>query len=167
MLIRIRAALALTVLCVAGPALVQSALAVTEAEARMAAETMSQSVQNAYNANKASDVAALFVQGGIWLTPGGTMLTDPKDMEKAVAGRIQAGWTNQTLRVIEAHPVGDDVWYVMEYKIDGTGANAGKQISGYTAQLMTREASGWRLKLIAANIKPLQDITGMAAATSK
>jgi len=33
--------------------------------------------------------------------------------------------------------------------------------------LLTHQGSNWRSKLIAANLKPVQDVTGMAGATAK
>ena len=137
------AAIVLGTLCAISPALVQQAAAVSEGEAQNAASTVSQAFQDAYNAGKPAEIAALFTQGGVYLTPGGTMLTDPQEMEKAIHGRIQAGWTKETIRVVSAHPEGNDVWAVVEYSIAGTGANAGKQIGGYAAQLITHEGSGW------------------------
>lgn len=162
-----RAAAIMAAGCLAASVYAQPVRAIDDTDALTAAKSVAAAIQGAYNANKGADVAALFVKGGVWLTPGGTMLTDRNDMEKAVSARIKAGWTDQTLRVIEAHPEGDDVWYIQEYVIAGTGPVAGQSITGYTAQLITRDTTGWRLKFIAANIKPVQDVTGMAAATAK
>ena len=121
---RLRTAIFLGTLCAASPALVQQAGAVSETEAKQAAATISQAFQDAYNAGKPAEIVALFAQGGVYLTPGGTLLTDHQEMEKALAGRQQAGWTKETIRVIEAHPVGDDVWSIVTYEIAGTGATA-------------------------------------------
>ncbi|HKM64903.1 MAG TPA: nuclear transport factor 2 family protein, partial [Acidisphaera sp.] len=167
MFTRLATATVVAMLCLAGTGVLQHAKAVSQADADKAAATVSGAFQDSYNANNPAGISALFAQGGIYLTPGGTMLTDPKDMEKAIAGRIQAGWTKETIRVIAAHPEGDDVWAIVEYAIAGTGANAGKQIGGYAGQLLTRQGSDWRLKLFAGNLKPVQDVTGMAAATAK
>src|SRR5208337_384158 len=149
MFTRLATATAVAMLCLAGTGVLQHAKAVSQADADKAAATVSGAFQDSYNANNPAGISALFAQGGIYLTPGGTMLTDPKDMEKAIAGRIQAGWTKETIHAIA-----------------GTGANAGKQIGGYAGQLLTRQGSDWRLKLFAGNLKPVQDVTGMAAATA-
>jgi hypothetical protein len=147
------------------PALAQQA--VSEADAKQVAAQVSQAFADAYNAAKPADIAALFTSTGVYLTPGGTMLTDHQEMTVALAGRQKAGWTKETINVIEAHPVGSDVWAIVGYEIQGTGANSGKQIGGYAMQLLTRDGANWRFKVLAGNIKPVQDITGMAAPTAK
>jgi hypothetical protein len=143
------------------PAIAQQAI--SEKDARQAATQVSQAFADAYNAAKPADIAALFVSNGVYLTPVGTMLSDHQEMTAALAGRIKAGWTKETIKVIEAHPEGSDVWAIVSYEIQGTGANAGKQIDGYAAQLLTHDGSNWRLKMLAGNLKPVQDVTGMVA----
>lgn len=66
---------------------------------------------------------------------------------------------------MNAQAEGNDVLAILDYQIQGTGLAAGRQISGYGAQLLTRDGSNWRIKVLAANLKPEQDITGMATAT--
>ena len=164
---RLCAAIVLGALCAAGPTLVQQAKAMSETEAQQAAATAARAFQDAYNAGKPAAIAALYVQGGVVLTGAGTMLTDHQEIEKAYGGRIKAGWTNETIRVIKAHPEGDDVLFIVDYEITGTGANAGKQIGGYAANLLTHQGSGWRFKLTAANFRPVKDVSGMTAPTAK
>jgi hypothetical protein len=95
------------------------------------------------------------------------MLTDHQEITTALTGRQKAGWTKETIQVIDAHPEGSDVLAVVNYEIQGTGANAGKQIGGYAVQLLTRDGANWRFKVLAANLKPEQDVTGMAAPIAK
>lgn len=157
----------LATLCAAGPVLAEQAGTVSEAEAKQTAAKIAQAWDNAYNAGKPADIVALFVRDCVYLTPGGTMLTNHQDMEKALTARQQAGWTKETIKVVEARPTGSDVLSIVDYVILGTGPNDGKQIGGYAALLLTREGSDWHIKLVAANLKPVQDVTGMAAATAK
>ncbi|HTJ88925.1 MAG TPA: nuclear transport factor 2 family protein [Acidocella sp.] len=165
MFIRIAAATALVSL-VALPAFAQQT--VSEADAQQAAAQISQAFSDAYNAAKPADIAALFTSNGVYLTPGGTMLTDHQEMTKALTGRQKAGWTKERIEVIDAHPEGNDVLAVVKYEIQGTGASAGKEIGGYAALLLTREGANWRYKMLAANLKPVpKDITGMAAPTAQ
>jgi ketosteroid isomerase-like protein len=158
MFIRITAATALVSL-VAFPVFAQQT--VSDADAQQAAAQVSQESSAAYNAAKPADVTALFSPGGVYLTPAGTMLTDHQEMTAALAGRQKAGWTKEEIQVVDARPEGNDIWAVVKYEIQGTGANAGKQISGCAVQLLTRDGANWRLKVLAANLKPVQDITGM------
>jgi uncharacterized protein (TIGR02246 family) len=119
---------------------------------------------DAYNANKPAAIAALFTQDGVFLTGAGTMLAGQKQIETAAAARIQKGWTKEMIRVIQAHPEGNVVLAVIDYEITGTGANAGKQIGGYALDVLTHEGSGWRARVISATLRPVKDVTGMAAA---
>jgi len=167
MFARLFTAVALGTLCASAPALAQHAGAVSEQTAREAADTAARQFETAYNAGNPSGIAALFAKDGVYLTPGGTMLTDPQEIEKAVAARIKAGWTKETVKAINAHPAGDAVWCIGEYAIAGTGANSGKQIGGNYAAVLTREGGEWRMNMLIGNLKPTQDVTGMAAATAK
>lgn len=167
MLKRLMATTVIATLCTAGPTLAQQTGAMSEADAKQASVKISAAFAEAYNAGKPAEIAALFAKSGVYLTPAGTKLTDHQDMEKALAARQKAGWTKETIDVVEAHPVGDDVLAIVEYELLGTGANEGKQIGGYAMQWLTREGSDWRIRMITANIRPAQDVTGMAGATSK
>ena len=157
----------LVTLCVAGPTYAQQAPAVSEQAAREAADTVTRQFVTDYNNGNAAGLANLFAQNGVLLTVGGTMLTSRQDIEKGFAGRMKAGWTKETVKVIEAHPAGNEVWSISEYEIAGTGQNSGKQIGGYAASVLTREGPDWRIRMLIGNVKPTQDVTGMAAATSR
>jgi ketosteroid isomerase-like protein len=135
MFVRIAATALLSLVTI--PALAQQP--VSEADAKQAATQASQAFADAYNAAKPTDVAALFTSNCVYLTPGGTMLTDHQEMTAALTGRQKAGWTKETIEVIDAHPEGSDVLAIVNYEIQGTGANAGKQIGGYAVQLLTRD----------------------------
>jgi hypothetical protein len=58
-------------------------------------------------------------------------------------------------------------WWPSEYAIAGVGQNSGKQIGGHFAEVLTRDGSDCRLRMLIGNLKPTQDVTGMAAPTSK
>jgi ketosteroid isomerase-like protein len=164
MLIRIISAAVLGLAAL--PALAQptvSEIAAAEANAQQAAAGISQEFASAYNAAKPADIAALFTADGVYLTPAGTMLTDHQAIAAALVRRQQSGWTQEAITVLAAHPEGSDVWAVVHYEIKGTGAQAGKQIGGYALQLLTSEGGSWRLKVLAANLKPGHDVTGMTA----
>ena len=150
-------------ICLAGPVLAQQGSTVSEQDAQQAANTISKKFETAYNAGDAAGIASLFADGGIYLTPGGTVLSDRQAMEKALAGRMKAGWTKETVQVTGAHAVGDAVWAIGEYSITGTGQNSGKQIGGHFAQVLTRSGTEWRFSMLMAGLTPSQDITGMVA----
>jgi len=139
----------------------------TEATATEAATKITQAWDAAYNAGNPAGVAALFAPGFVFATPGGTLLHDKAAIENAIAGRLKAGWTTEDITVIEAHPVGDAVWILTHYTIEGSGPNAGKKIGGYAGQVLMREGSDWQFRLLIANLEPPKDVTGMATATQK
>lgn len=149
-------------ICLAGPVLAQQGPAVSEQEDQQAANTISKNFETAYNAGDGAGIASLFADGGTYLTPGGKVLSDRQAMEKAIAGRIKAGWTNETVKVTAAHAAGDAVWAIGEYAIMGTGQNSGKQIGGHFAEVLMRSRPEWRFIMLMANLTPSQDVTGMA-----
>ncbi len=163
MLRRLCTATILATLCGVGPAFAQQAGAASETDAKQIAGKITGAWDDAYNSGNPAGIAALFAPDGLYLTPGGTMLRDHQEMEKAIGARIKTGWTKESINVIEAHPVGDAVVALVDYAIVGSGPNAGKQIGGYAMQWLTREGSNWRIRMLVANLKPAQDVTGMAA----
>jgi uncharacterized protein (TIGR02246 family) len=155
----IRTLVASALVCVAGPVLAQT---ISESDAKQVATQVTQAWATAYNADKPADIAALFTADGVFLTGAGTKLTDHAAITAALDGRIKAGWTDETINVIEARPEGSDVLGIVAYEIKGTGAVAGRQIGGYALQVMTRDG---HIKALGASLKPVQDITGMSASS--
>ncbi len=152
---------------VAMPAMAQSTGTVSEASATEAASKMAQAWDTAYNDGNPAGVAALFAADSTFATPAGTLLHDHAAIENAIGGRIKAGWTTENITIVEAHPAGDDVWALTDFTITGSGPNAGKKIGGYAGMVLVREGSDWRMRLLIGNIKPPQDVTGMATTTKQ
>ena len=154
-------------LCLGGTALAQQTATVSETDAKQVVNKFAQAWDDAYNSDKPAGIAALFTSNGIFVTPAGTILRDHKQMEQALEARIKAGWTKESVNLIEAHVVGDDVIALVSFSITGSGPNAGKQIGGYSTNWFVRDGSDWRVRWLLANLKPVQDVTGMAAAAPK
>jgi ketosteroid isomerase-like protein len=146
-----------------GPACAQMSAA-SDQEAWQIAEVMAKRFETAYNTGDVAAISNLFVDNAYYFTPGGTVLYgwDRQAIQRAIAARIRAGWTKEVVKVTEAHSAGEAVWVTGEYGISGTGQNEGKQITGYFAQVITRSGGEWRFRLVIANLKPSQDITGMS-----
>jgi hypothetical protein len=159
MMIR-HAIMSAALMCVAGPVLAQT---ISESDAKQAATHVTQAFVDAYNAGKPADIGAIFAADGVWLTPGGALLTDHAAITAAVAARIRAGWTKEAINVIEARPEGHDVLSLISYELQGSGPNAGKQIGGYATIWLTPDGSNWHFKLLASNLKPVQDSAAPAA----
>jgi uncharacterized protein (TIGR02246 family) len=150
-------------LCLSTPVLAQQGSRLSEQDARRAADAHARQFETAYNAGDAAGIAKLFTKGGVYLTPGGTVLSDPQAIAKAVEGRIKAGWTKETVKVMEAHAAGDAVWGIGEYALEGTGESSGKHIGGHYAVVLVRDGSEWLSTMLIGNLTPTRDVTGMAA----
>lgn len=153
------AALAAMALC-AAPAMAQPA---TDADAKAAATTVSEAFAKAYNDQKPAGIASLFTKDGVYITPAATVLHDHADIEKAIAARQEAGWTKEAINVVEAHAIGDGVWALVTYDLEGTGKQANKRIGGYAVQVLKRDGADWRLASLIGNLRMSTDVTGMGA----
>jgi uncharacterized protein (TIGR02246 family) len=149
-------------LCLGMPVLAQHGSTQSEQDARLVAANHAKHFETAYNAGDAVGVAKLFTTDGVYLTPGGTVLSDPQTIAKAVQGRINAGWTKETIKVMEAHAAGDAVWGIGEYSLEGTGGSGGKHLSGHYAVVLVRDGDEWRSSMLIGNLTPTQDVTGMS-----
>ena len=101
------------------------------ADAKKAAETISSQFASEYNNGNPAGIAKLFAKDGVYVTPAATVLRDQEEMAKAIGARQKAGWTKEVIDVVEAHPIGNDVWGLVTYDIAGTGSADGKHIGGY------------------------------------
>jgi hypothetical protein len=52
----------------------------------------------AYDAGDAAALAAMFTQDGVFNAPSGAVVKGREAIEKALAGRMKAGWTKETAR---------------------------------------------------------------------
>jgi uncharacterized protein (TIGR02246 family) len=137
---------------VAAPAL--PAFAETAADARKVADAVESQWLAFYNAGNAAGIAGLFTANGTYATPSGAVLTGPDAIEKAYAGRIKAGWTKETMTVIDAHAAGNAAWVTGGYALIGSGENAGKQIEGHFTLGLVQEGSAWKVRTLVANLTP-------------
>ena len=69
----------------------------------------------AYDAGDAAALAALFTADGVFNAPSGAVLKGRDAIEKALAGRIKAGWTKETVTTTDAEMAGTAVWAAGEY----------------------------------------------------
>jgi hypothetical protein len=80
---------------------------------------------------------------------------------------LKAGWTKETIEVIDAQPTGDGSWALVNYDLAGTGEVDGKKIGGYAVQVLKHEGTDWRFSMLIGNLRPTQDVTGMATVKVK
>jgi hypothetical protein len=112
---------------------------VTEADAKAAATAASEAFAKAYNNEKQPASPNCFAR---WNLPDtcGDCVAESHGHRKAIAARRTAGWTKETIDVIEAHSTGENVWALVSYNIDGSAKENGRSIGGYAVQVLKRDA---------------------------
>jgi uncharacterized protein (TIGR02246 family) len=108
----------------------------------------------AYDAGDAAALAALFTADGVFNAPSGAVLKGRDAIEKALAGRIKAGWTKETVTTTDAEMAGTAVWAAGEYGLVGSGEQAGKQSGGHFGWVLVRDGDAWRAAMLTANVTP-------------
>jgi uncharacterized protein (TIGR02246 family) len=106
----------------------------------------------AYDAGDATAVAALFTPDGIFNAPSGVVVKGREAIEKAVAGRMKAGWTKETVTTNDAGAAGNAVWAAGDYVLSGSGEVAGKQTGGRYGWVVVREGDAWHVAMLTANV---------------
>jgi len=107
-----------------------------------------------YDAGDAAALAALFTADGVFNAPSGAVLKGRDAIEKALAGRIKAGWTKETVTTTDAGMAGTAVWAAGEYGLVGSGEQAGKQSGGHFGWVLVRDGDAWRAAMLTANVTP-------------
>lgn len=108
----------------------------------------------AYDAGDATAVAALFTPDGVFNAPSGVVVKGREAIEKAVAGRMKAGWTKETVTTNDAGAAGNAVWAAGDYVLSGSGEVAGKQTGGRYGWVVVREGDAWHVAMLTANVSP-------------
>ena len=123
-------------------------------DAKKTADDFASSWVAAYNAGDAKALAGLFTQDGVFNAPSGAVVKGRDAIEKALAGRIKAGWTNETVTTTDAAAVGNAVWAAGEYALFGSGEVAGKQSGGRFGWVLVHDGGAWRIAMLTANVSP-------------
>jgi uncharacterized protein (TIGR02246 family) len=118
-------------------------------DAKQVAEAIADKWVKSYNSNSPEAVAALFTNEAPFIGPPG-VLRGRASIEKAIAARIKAGWTMETLKLNEAHSLGDAVWAVGEFQFSGSGEQAGKQQSGHFGEVLMKDGGDWHIVMLLA-----------------
>jgi uncharacterized protein (TIGR02246 family) len=130
------------------------ALAETAADAQKIAGAIESQWLAFYNAGNAAGIAGLFTPNGTYATPSGAVLTGPDAIEKAYAGRIKAGWTKETMTVIDTHAAGTAAWVTGAYSLIGSAENSGKQLDGHFTLGLVQDGGAWKVRTLVANLAP-------------
>jgi uncharacterized protein (TIGR02246 family) len=142
-----RAVLALVVLIVsASPAGAQ--------DAKKTANDFGAKWVAAYDAGDAKALAGLFTAEGVFNAPSGAVVKGREAIEKALAGRMKAGWTKETVTTNDAGAAGNAIWAAGDYALFGSGEVAGKQTGGHFGWVIVRDGDAWHVAMLTANVIP-------------
>jgi uncharacterized protein (TIGR02246 family) len=136
----------LGVICASGSAWAQ--------DAKKTADDFAARWVAAYDAGDAAALAALFTPDGVFNAPSGAAIKGREAIEKALAGRIKAGWTKETVTTSDAGSAGTAVWAAGEYGLVGSGEVAGKTSGGHFGWVLVREGDAWYVAMLTANVTP-------------
>lgn len=131
-----------------------SSLSAYAQDAKKTADDFATKWVAAYDAGDAPALAAMFTQDGVFNAPSGAVLKGRTAIEKALAGRMKAGWTKETVTTTDAGATGNAVWAAGEYALFGSGEVAGKQTGGHFGWVLVRDSDAWRVVMLTANVSP-------------
>ena len=123
-------------------------------DAKKTADDFATKWVTAYDAGDAAALAALFTQDGVFNAPSGAVVKGRDAIEKALAGRITAGWTKETITTTDAAMAGTAIWAAGEYGLLGSGEVAGKQTGGHFGWVLVRDGDTWHAAMLTANVTP-------------
>jgi uncharacterized protein (TIGR02246 family) len=131
-----------------------STLSAYAQDAKKAADEFATKWVIAYDAGDAAALGAMFTQDGVFNAPSGAVLKGRDAIAKALAGRIKAGWTKETVMTNDAGMAGNVVWAAGEYGLLGSGEVAGKQTGGHFGWVLVRDGDAWHIAMLTANVTP-------------
>jgi uncharacterized protein (TIGR02246 family) len=134
--------------------LIASASTACAQDAKKTADDFAAKWVAAYDAGDAAALAGMFTQDGVFNAPSGAVVKGREAIEKALAGRMKAGWTKETVTTTDAGAAGNAVWAAGDYALVGPGEVAGKQTGGHFGWVMVRDGDVWRVTMLTANVSP-------------
>ena len=134
--------------------LIISASAAWAEDAKKTADDFAAKWVAAYDAGDAAALAGMFTKDGVFNAPSGAVVKGREAIEKALAGRMKAGWTKETVTTNDAGAAGNAVWAAGDYALFGSGEVAGKQTGGHFGWVIVRDGEVWRIVMLTANVSP-------------
>ena len=131
-----------------------SSLSTYAQDAKKTADDFAAKWVAAYDAGDAAALAGMFTQDGVFNAPSGAVVKGREAIEKALAGRMKAGWTKETVTTNDAGVAGNAVWAAGDYALLGSGEVAGKQTGGRFGWVLVRDGDVWRVTMLTANVSP-------------
>jgi uncharacterized protein (TIGR02246 family) len=111
-----------------------------------------------------TSVAALFTADGVFVTPV-DVLRDRQRIKTYYEGAFKQGWNNEVVTLDETHLAGDAAWAFGEYTLSGQGPNEMLHRAGRWSMVFERNADGWKIRLLIANVKPTTPASAKPAAS--
>ena len=140
-----------------GPALpataAQKANSASEQAFRQSIETICRQWEAAIAKQDPTEVAALFTEDGIFVTPVG-VLRDRQQIKTYYEGAFKQGWNNEVVKLDETHLDGDAAWAFGEYTLSGQGPSGALSRAGRWSMVFEHESDGWKIRLLIANVAP-------------
>jgi uncharacterized protein (TIGR02246 family) len=134
--------------------LIISASAAWAQDAKKTADDFAAKWVATYDAGDAAALAGMFTKDGVFNAPSGAVVKGREAIEKALAGRMKAGWTKETVTTNDAGAAGNAVWAAGDYALFGSGEVAGKQTGGHFGWVIVRDGEVWRIVMLTANVSP-------------
>jgi ketosteroid isomerase-like protein len=150
------AAIAVTAVIFVTAAFAQPPL--SEDEARKIAVDMAGKFDAAYNKHDATGVAALFTIKGIFVPARrpnfwSSFLTGRRAIDKFFAGALNE-FGNQEIKINNAGPLGDSIWYIADVHLSGQGHNGPINFDGVQVATLVRNGSDWEYHIITVTPRP-------------
>src|SRR6202023_3034817 len=122
-----------------------SSLSAYAQDAKKTADDFATKWVAAYDAGDAAALAGMFTQDGVFNAPSGAVVKGREAIEKALAGRMKAGWTKETVTTNDAGAAGNAIWAAGDYALIGSGEVAGKQTGGHFGWVIVRDGDAWHV----------------------
>ena len=137
----------------APPTAAQKADSASEQALRQSVEAICREWEAAIAKQDPTSVAALFTADGIFVTPVG-VLRDRQQIRTYYEGAFKQGWNNEVVTLDETHLAGNAAWAFGEYTLSGQGPSEMLHRAGRWSMVFERDADGWKIRLLIANVSP-------------
>jgi uncharacterized protein (TIGR02246 family) len=148
----------------AAPTAAQKAGSTSEQALRQSVEAICRGWEAAIAKQDPTSVAALFTADGVFVTPVG-VLRDRQRIKTYYEGAFKQGWNNEVVTLDETHLAGNAAWAFGEYTLSGQGPSEMLHRAGRWSMVFERNAAGWKIRLLIANVKPTTPTPATPAAS--
>jgi ketosteroid isomerase-like protein len=87
----------------------------------------------------------------VFIPATGVVLKGREAIKNALAGRMKAAWTKETVTNVEGGAAGDAAWAIGDYALIGSGENEGKQLGGKFGETLVHDSDDWHFVMLVGN----------------